>query len=216
MLRDYIDHVYLINLGSRYDRLQHADNECRKIGLPYERVEAVDGKKENIKIKPYPGMDSLYWNQGAAGLVKTTYNIICDAIEKGYERILILEDDVEFANNINQMADENFQYVPSDWHMLQLGSLHCREPEMVSKHIARIKFAYCLHCYIVNRPIFEYYKFQLSKMEKQIDLTTVENIQPLGHCYSFEPNLAYQKASYSNITDRNVNYDYLKKNRKFY
>lgn len=213
MLKDYFDNVYLINLKSRPDRLANAALECKKINLPFERFDAVDGKKANLVAKPYWGWDPNYWNPGAAGLVLTTYQIIDDAIKKGYRRILILEDDVEFAPNINRVVDENFRLVPEDWQMLQLGSQHCIEPEMITKHISKIKYAFCLHCYAVNRNVFEYYKYILSAMEKQLDLYTAEDVQPLGKCYSFEPNLAFQKPSFSNIADCNVNYKFLRTNK---
>jgi hypothetical protein len=210
MLKDYFDRVYLINLKKRPERLQSAAMECRKIGLPFEVAEAWDGKANNIEVRPYYGWDPRYWNQGAAGLVVTTYHIIDDAIKNKYRRILILEDDVEFSPEINQMADSHFGDIPEDWHMIQFGSQHCIRPEMISPHIARIRYAFCLHCYGVNSSIFEYYKHILEKVEKQLDLYTAEDIQPLGKCYSFEPNLAFQKPSFSDIAEQNVNYTFLR------
>lgn len=216
MLKDFVDHTYLINLKESTQRLASASEECRKIGLPFERWEAVNGKKEGLIAKPYPGVDRCYWNAGAAGLVKTTSQILENAIRKGYRRILILEDDIEFSPDANRVADESFHLIPKDWQMLQLGSQHCKKPEMISRHIVRIKFAFCLHAYIVNENVFKYYKWLCDQMEKQLDLITAEDIQPFGHCYAIFPNIAFQKPSYSNISERNVNYQFLKQNQKFY
>jgi GR25 family glycosyltransferase involved in LPS biosynthesis len=216
MLKDYFDHVYLINLKSRRDRLQHASEQCRKINLPFEVVEAINGKEHNLKVKPYVGWDPRYWNQGAAGLVATTHFIMDDAITKGYRNILIMEDDIEFNQefDINEIVDQNMRFIPDDWHMIQFGSQHCIKPEKISDHVYKIVYAFCLHCYAVNRNIFEYYKHRLSTMEKQLDLYTAEDIQPLGKCYSFVPNLAFQKPSFSDIACQQVNYSFLKPKKK--
>lgn len=73
-----IDKIYVINLAKSKDRLEKFDKQAREYGFEYERYKAV---KHKI---------------GSYGCAVSHTNIIKDAKEKGYKRILIFEDDALF------------------------------------------------------------------------------------------------------------------------
>jgi len=195
----FFDMIYLINLDSRPDRLFNASKECSKVGIEFKRVSAVDGKKAGLKVNPYQENDYMWWNEGAAGLAMTTISIIEDAIKKKYRRILILEDDIEFRNDSNEIFNRNISNIPNDWQMILFGAQHIGNIERLSNEVYRVDFSYCCHCYAINCNVFEYYLWCLKRMEKQIDLITCEDIQPLRKTYAIYPDMAYQKKDMSNI-----------------
>lgn len=211
---NFFDKIYLINLDSRPDRLFNASKECIKVGIDFKRVSAVDGRKENLKVNPYQENDSMWWNEGAAGLAMTTISIIEDAIKRRYRRILILEDDIEFRNDSNDIFKRNINSIPDDWQMILFGAQHIGRIEKVYNEIYRVDFSYCCHCYAINCNVFEYYLWCLKKMQKQIDLVTCEDIQPLGKTYAIYPDIAYQKKDISNIQNTMVDHSVLMKLNK--
>ncbi|GAL83404.1 glycosyl transferase [Sporocytophaga myxococcoides] len=211
MLKDKVDHVYLINLDERTDRLESATNECNKIGLPFERVSAVNGSALNLTVQSYSAFDDLYWNAGAYGLLLTTLKILKDAKVKGYKSILILEDDVFFKPEINDLADLYFPHLPNDWQMILFGAEHCLKPSKYKGNLSLARYSFCLHCYAINHIIFDYYIHLLEKQNKQIDLITAEDLQPLMKTFVFTPDLAGQTASWSNIQERPVDSKCLRK-----
>jgi GR25 family glycosyltransferase involved in LPS biosynthesis len=211
MLKDKIDHCYLINLDERTDRLNKASKQCKAINLPFERFSAINGSSLDVEIKPYRLHDSPYWNKGAYGLVLTTINIIKDAKAKGYKSILILEDDVEFHKDINAIFDAYYPYIPDNYHMVYLGAQHVADPKPFKGNLKQVSYAFCCHAYIINECIYDFYLSVLNKKNKQLDIMTAEDIQLIGKSYCFAPNLAYQTPNYSNIQNTNVNYSFLKK-----
>lgn len=215
MLNEYFDQIYVINLDSRPDRLKSAFAEFKKIGATFVKIQGVDGHKEGITVESYHPNDENFWNPGAAGLLLSTLKALKDAKKNGYLKILICEDDIEFSPDLPDYL-QYLSNVPSDWQMMLLGAQNITNPEQITKQIARVRAAYCLHCYAVNHSIYDYYISLIQKGEKQLDLITMEDIQPLNKTYCFTPNMAYQKPSFSNIQNQNVNHSFLKSNKKIW
>jgi GR25 family glycosyltransferase involved in LPS biosynthesis len=97
---DYFDQIYIINLESRPDRLEEMSAEFHKIG--------IDIKHEKINmfkaIRPERFED---WpTQGAKGCYLSHLAVLKDAKQQGFERILILEDDVNFVQYFNFLFEE--------------------------------------------------------------------------------------------------------------
>lgn len=87
---DQFDRVYYINMDKRVDRKRHVEEQCLKMGIPMDKVQRVSGVKAKF---------------GALGCTSSHIIIIKDAIEKGYKRILVLEDDFTFKPDIRQVYD---------------------------------------------------------------------------------------------------------------
>lgn len=210
MIGDYFDHSYLINLERRPDRKERALSECVKVGLKPEVYKAVDGTVEDISFTNPYRVHPVSWNPNAAGLALTTIGILEEAKRKGYKSILILEDDIEFHPQINQIVDENMKDLPSDWEMMQFGVRHVKPPQRVTFRIFRIREGDCLHCYAMNHTVYDVMLEEIKKMERQIDLITKQSIQPRGKSYCLMPNFAYQRPDWSDIGGKKVNYTFLK------
>jgi len=210
MLANYFDHCYLINLPKREDRKQRALEECGKIGLVPEVFPAIDGKEENLAFNNPRQIEPIAWNQGAAGLMKTTERILEDAKAKGYDTILILEDDIEFHPQIHEIFDEYEASLPKNWEILQFGCCHRQTPEKINFRIFRIKRADCLHCYAIHSKIYAVFLDEIRKMEQPLDHITMNELQPRGTSYCLYPNFAYQRPDYSDIGSKNVNYSFLR------
>jgi glycosyltransferase involved in cell wall biosynthesis/GR25 family glycosyltransferase involved in LPS biosynthesis len=60
---------------------------------------------------------------GSWGYLKTIINILETAIQKDYEQILILDDDVLLHKDFDVLAEKVFAQLPSKWKILQFGAL---------------------------------------------------------------------------------------------
>ena len=212
-INSYFDSIYLINLERRRDRLELATKEFNRQGIKFERFNAVDGVFFDDYVKYDDKIcDEKRWTSGAAALVETTRLILLDAIEKKYSRILIMEDDIEFHPDINTVFEQNYQDIPSDWETFYFGLIHMKPYELLTNFIARVTQSYCCHCYAINSNVFEYMLELISRLDKPIDHFTFDDIQPRGKSYCFVPNLAYQRADYSDIGLECVHHPALRNN----
>ncbi|MBX9853046.1 MAG: hypothetical protein K2X86_14990 [Cytophagaceae bacterium] len=142
----------------------------------------------------------------------TTLNLINDAKKNGYSSVLILEDDIEFHPQINEIVDRHFNEVPADWELFQFGAVHKKAPERVGEsfRIFRMKESDCLHCYALQSSIYDVMIEEISKMDMQLDMITQKKIHPRGKSYCLVPNFAYQRESFSDIRKKDVYYSFLK------
>lgn len=124
-----LDRIYYINLERRKDRKAHFFQQCQKAGIPMELVEkftAIDGKTfeptseqnqmfRDCKYKNSPFCKNIMANQWSH------YCILKDMIEKGYESILILQDDVIFKKNFTIELDHVLDAIPQDAEIINIG-----------------------------------------------------------------------------------------------
>lgn len=202
-MNDYFDKIYCINLDKRTDRWEEVKNQFEKHNLQVERFSAIEGNPTGIETKIVPGH---------AGCVLSHLKVIKDAKEKNYKKILVLEDDVEFIDDLQERFKIYINQVPDDWDMIYFGGNHNGIPlEMVSDNVGRTKKTYTTHAYAIKgEDLFDVVIKTFSKLQKEVDVY-YSMIQQGFKCYVFRPHLAWQKEGFSDILNRDVNYDFLKK-----
>jgi GR25 family glycosyltransferase involved in LPS biosynthesis len=93
---DLFDNIYLINLTRRKDRLKLMKYTLNKLKIKYELFVAYDYHNDNIITNKF------IKSHGSIGLIVTYQRLLQDAIDKNYETILILEDDISFSKNFDE------------------------------------------------------------------------------------------------------------------
>lgn len=200
-LNDYFDKIYCINLDKRSDRWEECLVQFEKHNLTVERFSGIDGSmiENNTKLA-----------NGELGVLKTHIELIKDAKEKGYKNILILEDDVEFTENLNEKFFSVKNQIPNDWIMLYLGANHVGGVIQLSENICQVIHSYAIHAFAINSELFDLIINGLPKYKKPVDVFYAE-LQPLFPSYVIRPHLAWQRVSFSDIQGGVVNYDFLKR-----
>lgn len=112
-LRYFFDHVYLLNMKRRSDRLMRMTNILNKYGIDFEVWTAIDGKTQ-------PPHNVL--SPGANGCALSHISILEDIKLKGYKRPLILEDDLIVLSNISKYAHHIYNAELNDFDILYLGA----------------------------------------------------------------------------------------------
>ena len=101
-----IDHIYCLNLERSVDRREKIGKEFEKESLDVEFFKGCDGK--------------AIGKSGVFGCAQSHINIWKDVIEKGYENVLIFEDDVWLEKEFKKYLE--ILEPPEKWDVLYLGS----------------------------------------------------------------------------------------------
>jgi GR25 family glycosyltransferase involved in LPS biosynthesis len=200
MLKKYFDKTYCINLDRRPDRWEQAQSEFKKHNITVERFSAIDGNPNNIQTNIVIGH---------VGCVLSHLNIIKEAKDKKLKNILIFEDDVVFSDDFNDRFESMYEKVPKDWNMLYFGGSHHGKLEMISDNIGRARKTYTTHAYAIKSDVFDVAIKLLSKAQYEVDVT-LSLMQQSFNVYVIRPHLAWQRDGYSDILNKDVNYDFLK------
>ena len=196
-LNSYFDKIYCVNLDRREDRWIETQQEFDtwNISNQIERFPAVDGNTivNNFNI-----------NNGELGLIMTHQNILREAIAQKYHCILIIEDDIQFTSDILKL-ESYFKMLPSDWDMLWFGAnhnIHCgNRLKLLNDKIIKCYNAFATHCIAFNHTIYSTVLNLINTKNKPVDVYYSE-LQQTHNCYAFNPSIAIQRPSYSDIQNQ--------------
>jgi len=208
MLHKKVDKVYGINLPSSVERRENLERECYKIGTQFKLVPAIDGVAENVAwYETGYAKDVHGWTQGAAGLVYTTINIIEEAKRSGYEKILILEDDIVFTPNVTEVFNQCIDELPDNWELFHLAAQHFVTPQRCGRSLLGLRGAWSCQAYAVHANVFDEYLKWLKLVDRPIDSITGEIIHPKGNSYSTIANQIITVPNMSTIRKSFMNYN---------
>ena len=126
------DKVYVINLKRRPERLQKISLILRLLGIKFRIFDAVDGNAltdaEVARLHFLPGYEDPYakrpMTKGEIGCFLSHYWIWRDIVDNKYQRVIVFEDDVRFAENatveLNRVV-EDLMKTQLDWDLIYLG-----------------------------------------------------------------------------------------------
>lgn len=202
MLNNFFDKIFYINLDRRVDRNKEIVEELKKFNIDAERFSAVDSEIINVP-------SSWTGNKGSYACLQSHLEILKLSKKMNYKRILILEDDVVFNDNLNNIFSLYFNEVPENWDLLYLSGNHNQHcgynVDKVSEHIIKCNMTYSTHSYAIDSKIYDYIIEILNIGDKPIDVI-YSDVQKVKDCYSFYPGLSSQRNGYSDIINENVDY----------
>lgn len=147
------DQIYVINLDRDLDRLKSFQAHTQDIGgLKYQRLAAVNGGALANSMTKNVGAHHILTKKGAVGCTLSHIQIYQDALKKGYQKILILEDDARFKPYADKVVKNAMKDLPEDWEALFLGFFHVKPPrKSLSPHLDQVKKRLTTHGYIISR-----------------------------------------------------------------
>lgn len=200
-LNSHFDHIYLINISA--DRLFNSKIELAKIGLTEDKYEVFPATNAHVETIEWNNQESTMpgWTKGAAGLVHSTIRVIEDAKVKGYNKILILEDDLLFHPNVKSRIDYVFDCIykaPITWELLHFTATDFRSREWVTEGLAKLAGAWSCQMYGVDKSLFNEYLTELKKVDRPIDVITSE-FHARGKSYVINPGIIKTVPNFSTI-----------------
>lgn len=197
-----IEKIYYINLEHRKDRREHIEKQIKEYLDPrLERTERFNG---------------VYNENGALGCSKSHLGVIEDCIEKGYENVLILEDDFEFIIDKDKLRDylNTFYNNYKEVDILLLG---VNGPNFDNRTgFFKVKNSQTASGYIIKRRILTKLKGIYEESVKgltnngclhyyAIDILW-KKLQLSDNVYTFPERVGKQRADYSDICKKEVDY----------
>lgn len=208
MLQNHFEKIFCINLARRPDRRLQAIAEFDKFNImPVEFVEAVDGL--TLPETNFVSRNGSKVSPAELGCTLSHLKIVKMAKEQKLKNYLVLEDDVEFPPDFNLIFNKLFQTVPLDYHMIYIGGNHEGGYQMVNQHVAKVFRTFTTHAIGIHHTAYDALIKVLGKENDKADMC-MASLQSSLNCYSFIPNLAFQRAGFSDILGKNVQYGHLK------
>ena len=124
-MNSFIENIYVINMDEDTDRLNKTYKECNKNNIKFERFTGIDASKLSIKEKRkyVTKFCQNFCTNSMIGCGMSHIKIYEDVIKKNYNNVLILEDDIYFINDFNEIFNEVLEELPKDYDILYIGSV---------------------------------------------------------------------------------------------
>jgi GR25 family glycosyltransferase involved in LPS biosynthesis len=208
ILHKNFDRIYCINLSTRPDRWEAFQKEMDKFGIKdIIRFDAINGKELDYTNMVYN--KSLL--AGEVGILLTHLKLIEECKRDNIERVLIMEDDLVFTEEIVKLG-EYLDLVPNDYEFLYFGANHNHKSiRLLNDKIGILNHSYGLQCVAIKNTVYDKILIDLPKIEKQVDAYYAD-YQPITSSFCFVPNMALQRTDFSDIQNRVVDYTWLFKN----
>lgn len=230
-IEDVFDKIFCINLERRRDRWEKTSKKFEDLGLSVERFRGYDG----LLLKPFINPDVRVLRTGGyIGCLLSHLEIYKTALERGYERILILEDDIVFHKNFHKEFKKIFNDIDldsNDWDLLYLGSANFNNSYIVGEEINQSTIknykiygdrsfdkatnSWSCLAYAVNRKVMQrlldYY--ETNGYQYEIDLVIASEIQNKEdfRCLKVMPQLIMHQSEDSDNDPSGRSFDYLER-----
>lgn len=223
-INEYFDQVYLLNLDSRPEKLEKVEKRLKAVGIEYKRWPAIDGKtltKEYEEYQSFPlntyeklilGRKAMV-SLGAMGCLFSYIEIVKDAKDNGYKRVLCLEDDVLFHKEFNDRWERLSQEVPEDWKLLYLGASQHNWTQVSSfnDNLYYAQLTDSTFAFGIDHSVFDKFLQHAECKELPVDtyLSTVIQRRYPKNCFVFSENLIIAELGNSDIRTEKSNTDLL-------
>lgn len=194
---DKIDHIYYINLEHRTDRNLQMLGELERMNIPNESYER------------YP---AIYHKEiGGVGCGRSHIAVLEDAIQKGYNQIMILEDDFIFDvspeifyEKMEKLSDKQYDVCMLSYHLFDYRE--CGEEEFRKVLNAQTTSGYIIkrHYY---KTLVDVFKWSVENFERTnhhwlyaIDAAW-SPLQRKDNWLCFYPRIGKQSTSYSDCSN---------------
>lgn len=195
---EYFDEVYLLNLEKRPERMDLAAKRMQFCDIEFRRFAATDGSVMKRVWETYFKENRHFLNPNYMGCAISHLSIYKDALEKGFGKILVVEDDNRILYDANRLFSSTIDQVP-EWELLYLGFIPLTDDaskwdynvfEIVDNHIARARnfwglFAYGITSSLMNETLAIYEK----DFPMELDRYFVTHVQPRRKSYGIIPQV---------------------------
>lgn len=131
----FFDKVFLINLDKDKERLYKTNLILEKHKINYIKISAIDGKNPVIYRQWYFNLlkhkNYKIKSPGAFGYLLTYYYILLEALKQNYKSILILDDDIIFHKNFDNIINNcdyfnlnSSSFCFKEWKLIYFGACH--------------------------------------------------------------------------------------------
>lgn len=201
-----VDKIYVCHWSKLTERKKHIKDQLDKLKFEYEFVELFDTDTWDIDeiSKKYKSIFSIQLSksQNKNSIISLALKhcwIIEDAINKGFNSIMILEDDAVLVDGFEEKFNSYYRQLPLDWDMCFVGSCCGLRSNNMRKDmlVYKANSSRCTHCYLISCSGLNKLKNEMLKIDNAIDWyynKLIESI-PLNN-YWMDPALSFQSEEF--------------------
>jgi GR25 family glycosyltransferase involved in LPS biosynthesis len=209
MVENYFDKVYVLNLKKRDERLSLTQRRLKFAEIEnYIVFNGVDGSVMKKLWEVYSEKNQFFKNPSYVGCSLSHLSIYAHAIEKGYNRILIVEDDNRVHMAANSLMEKYSHQLPEWEDLLYLGFIPLSDDcsmwdynvvnNFVGKNVFIAKNLWGLFAYGITQNLMkEMIQVYNQDFPMEIDRYFVTQIQPRGKSYGVTPQIFAADDGYS-------------------
>jgi glycosyl transferase family 25 len=191
-------HSFYINLDRRTDRRELVEEEFKRIGLEVERFPAVE------------------YTPGTIGCNLSHIEVLKLAKARGYESVMIFEDDFEFLVSKEEW-NRQISRLPTSYDVVML-SYNLLQSTPHSETFLRVQEVQTTSGYIVHSRFYDTLitrweeGTRLFKENPEVHWIYIldqywKSLQPSAEWYAYTPRLGKQRAGFSDLAGEFVEYD---------
>lgn len=200
--------IFCINLDRRTDKMIQFIDQASKYSLVFERISAVDGLTEIEYKNP---LNLPHFSAGDIGCTLSHLKVVKRANELNLSSYIVLEDDALFRPGFSLLYQKFLNQVPDDWDLIYFGANHNNtKPKRISENVVKVNGSFTTHAMMVSCTMYDALIEKWSNPIKNVDVLLSE-LHDKFNCYCFYPNLVGQRQGFSDILNKDVNYDFLLK-----
>lgn len=219
-INNLFDNVYCLNLDKRQDRWAKVSYQFSKLGIKIQRWSAIDESHISDELYNFYNPDKITGeesdkrgiieNKNALGCLLSHIEIIKDAKSKGYNKILIFEDDVIIGESLI-IKIKNVLKI--NWKLLYLGASQFDWTGIETVNgFYNCKKTLSTFAYAVDESIYDEIIELSENNKKSIDnLLTLIQEKYNKECYTFSPNIVISDVEDSDIRKSNKMIEYSKR-----
>ena len=205
-----IDHIFIITLPHRKDRLYKLTSQLDFFDLEYEIFYGVNGKKIKAKYES----DNMN-----VGCTASHGQVLQRASIMGLDNCLVLEDDCELSDNFLEQL-QNLE-LPEDWNVCYLSGSHKEKPIKVNDTISRCVKTLTTHAYLIRNSFTRsgvvhtlslFLNDWIGGFQQPVDgyFADLQNKGNEFNFYVLNKPAAWQRGGFSEINQRDMYYEWLK------
>ena len=204
----------IISLERAPERRERIQLQIDSLSLSHIIMDAVDGAKlseEDLNKKiclPGGYRFGELFKPGEIGCTMSHIKALEIAIDKKWDYVIVLEDDVIIAEDIEKRIKLLFKILPADWDHVYLSGIPKIPPQASSILFPNIQpsvFTECTHSMMINGGAFDKIIERLSRFETTTDDIYCDMIKKnYIHSYTYYPFVTYAKDDYTYIWDQKI------------
>ena len=198
-INDYFDNVYLLNLHKRKERLEKSAQKLNQLEVKFDIFNGCDGSVLNHLWQKLGNTN--FSNPRYLGCAISHLSIYQDALESGYNKILIIEDDNLIHHNIQHLFDSftipnfndliYFGYIPlNDDITMWTYEITYQSHNAIDTNFFKCRNLWGLFAYGITKELIEEtLSVYNQEFPMELDRYFVTQIQPRGGSIASVPQL---------------------------
>lgn len=202
---------FYLNLDRRPDRKTQMELELLKTNHNIQRYPAIDGN--NLKsLNGFRGFIPKSEKKQYATYL-SHLNMIKLAKQNGWDKVIILEDDVTLCDDFDERLNLYLNSLPDNWEIAYIGFTETPNTKLtkISKYIHRVNEVFGCWGMVINSKIYDFLIKTIEDKNTIIDWITKDYIQTRMNCYVFIPFFGYVNNGYSDLWNTHMEFGMIQK-----